>query len=206
MKQASRVVVFMLVVVGVCFSPVQAERDDAGATTKRVDAKTKLMKATLKRETYGIESKDWGVAQTAEIFTKKPHAPTPRLHALANTVTTKALHELIIGDESPLLIDVMGGKGHRTVPGAIWLKGAGRSDEREERVDERLTAILEKVTEGDRMRAIVFFCLSAECWLSHNAALRAVALGYENVHWYRGGINAWKKAKLPTERARKIPW
>ena len=110
MKQAGCAVAFMLVVVGVCFSPVQDEQDDAGgATTKHVDAKTKLMQARLKRETYGIEGKDWGVAQTAEIFTKKPHAPTPRLHALAKTVTTRALHELIIGDESPLLIDVMGG-------------------------------------------------------------------------------------------------
>ena len=207
MKQASCAVVFMLVVVGVCFSPVQAERDDAGgATTKRVDAKTKLLQARPERETYGIEAKDWGVAQTTEIFTKKPHAPTPRLHALAGTVTTKALHALVIGAEPPVLVDVMGGKGHRTVPGAIWLKGAGRSDDREERVDERLAVILDEVTEGDRTRAIVFFCLSAECWLSHNAALRAVALGYENVHWYRGGINAWKKAKLPTERARKTTW
>ena len=74
------------------------------------------MQARLKRETYGIEGEDWGVAQTAEIFTKKPHAPTPRLHALAKTVTTRALHELIIGDESPLLIDVMGGNiGPRSV-------------------------------------------------------------------------------------------
>ena len=54
--------------------------------------------------------------------------------------------------------------------------------------------------------SIVFFCLSAKCWLSHNAALRAIALGYENVHWYRGGIKAWKKARLPTEKARKTTW
>ena len=207
MKLVSCAAVFVLVLVGVCSPPVQAERDEAGlATTKRVDAKTKLTKATVKRETYGIEGKDWGVAQTTEMRTEKFHAPTPRLHALAKTITTKALHELAIGAEPPVIIDVLGGKGHRTVPGAIWLKGAGLDDDREEDIDDRLEVILGEIAKADRTRAIVFFCLSAKCWLSHNAALRAVLLGYENVHWYRGGIKAWKKAKLPTERARKTTW
>ena len=45
-----------------------AALDDAGgATTKRVDAKTRLMQARLERETYGIEGKNRGVAHTAEI-------------------------------------------------------------------------------------------------------------------------------------------
>ena len=122
------------------------------------------------------------------------------------TVTTKAVHELLTGVEPPVLVDVLGGKGRRTVPGAIWLKGAGRSTDREEDIDDRLGAKLDEITEGDKARSIVFFCLSAKCWLSHNAALRAIALGYENVHWYRGGIKAWKKARLPTEKARKTTW
>lgn len=155
------------------------------------------------RETYGIEAKDWGVAQTTVIRTEKFHAPTPRLHALAATITTKALYELIATD-SPVLVDVLRGEAHRTIPGAIWLKGAG--DDMNEDINDRLAVVLGEVTKGDRTRAVVFFCLSAECWLSHNAALRAVALGYENVHWYRGGINAWKKAKLPTERTKKTTW
>ena len=84
MKLANCAAVFVLVLVGGLFPPAQAERDEAGlTTTKRVDAKTKLTKATVKRETYGIEGKDWGVAQTTEMRTEKFHAPTPRLHALA---------------------------------------------------------------------------------------------------------------------------
>ena len=50
---------------------------------------------------------------------------------------------------------------------------------------------------------MIFFCLSAECWLSHNAALRATALGYANILWYRGGIEAWQQAGLPTERSKR---
>ena len=92
------------------------------------------------------------------------------------------------------------------MPGALWLKGAGWGGDGEEDIDRRLEAKLDEVTDGDKTRSIVFFCLSAECWLSYNAALRAVRLGYENVHWYRGGVNAWKKAKLPMVKVTKTPW
>lgn len=207
MKHPNFEAVLVLVLVAVWSLPAQAEREETGATSAQgVDWKARLMKASVKRETYGIEGKDWDVAQTTEIRSKKFHARTPRLHALAKTVITKALHELVIGAEPPVLIDVLGGKAHRTIPGAIWLKGAGLSDDREEDIDDRLDVILDEVTKGDRTRAIVFFCLSAKCWLSHNAALRAVALGYENVYWYRGGINAWKKAKLATVKTEETTW
>ena len=207
MKHAVCTAVFVLALVGTWSPSALAERDDTGHTaTRTVDLKTKLMKASVKRETYGIEGKDWNVPQTTEIRASKLHAPTPRLHALARTVTTKAVHELLTGVEPPVLVDVLGDKGRRTVPGAIWLKGAGRSTDREEDIDDRLGAKLDEITEGDKARSIGFFCLSAKCWLSHNAALRAIALGYENVHWYRGGIKAWKKARLPTEKARKTTW
>ena len=32
-------------------------------------------------------------------------------------------------------------------------------------------------------------------------ALRAVAAGYGRVYWYRGGVDAWTAAALPTARA-----
>jgi rhodanese-related sulfurtransferase len=38
---------------------------------------------------------------------------------------------------------------------------------------------------------MVFFCANVRCWLSYNASLRAVRLGYTGVRWYRGGIEAW---------------
>ena len=34
-------------------------------------------------------------------------------------------------------------------------------------------------------------CASKTCWLSYNTALRAARLGYTEVYWYRGGIEAW---------------
>ena len=35
--------------------------------------------------------------------------------------------------------------------------------------------------------------------MSYNASLRAINLGYTNVLWYRGGIEAWKQAGLPVQ-------
>ena len=36
----------------------------------------------------------------------------------------------------------------------------------------------------------MFFC-KADCWMSWNAARRAVALGYGRVAWFPGGTDAW---------------
>ena len=202
-KQAPTAALVLLIVLGLAGAgspPAFADRNDAATTpTKRADTKTRLMEASLERSTYGLEGKDWGIEQTIEVRAGK-------LHALASTITTKELHEQIIGAQPPVLIDVLGGKRHRSVPGAVWLKGAGLDDTREDDVDARLNAKLDELTGGDKSRGVVFFCLSAECWLSYNAAMRAVRLGYENVHWYRGGVNAWKKAKLPTVKVRKSRW
>jgi rhodanese-related sulfurtransferase len=38
---------------------------------------------------------------------------------------------------------------------------------------------------------LIFFCFGPRCWLSYNAALRATRLGYTDVRWYRGGLEAW---------------
>ena len=202
-KQAPTAALVLLIVLGLAGAgspPAFADRNDAATTpTKRADTKTRLMEASLERSTYGLEGKDWGIEQTIEVRAGK-------LHALASTITTKELHEQIIGAQPPVLIDVLGGKRHRSVPGAVWLKGAGLDDTREDDVDARLDAKLDELTGGDKSRGVVIFCLSAECWLSYNAAMRAVRLGYENVHWYRGGVNAWKKAKLPTVKVRKSRW
>ena len=167
-------------------------------TTKKAcgfDVKTSLMEVSLARSTYGNEANDWKVPPTTDLHTGPMHAKTPTKHALANTIATKALHELIIESLPPLvLIDVLGDEDHPTLPGALMLKGAGSAGAGEGNIDGRLYAVLNQVTAGDEARALVFFCRGAMCWLSYNAAIRAVALGYENVYWYRGGITAWEAA------------
>ena len=49
---------------------------------------------------------------------------------------------------------------------------------------------LARATAGDRARLLVFYCLK-DCWMSWNAAKRALAMGYTNVAWYPDGTDGW---------------
>lgn len=51
----------------------------------------------------------------------------------------------------------------------------------------------------DKNKLIVFYCGFVKCTRSHNGAMWAKKLGYENVLRFPGGIYAWKGAKFPVE-------
>jgi PQQ-dependent catabolism-associated CXXCW motif protein len=53
---------------------------------------------------------------------------------------------------------------------------------------------LQQITQGRKDTPLVFYCQSVQCWMSYNASLRAIRMGYSQVLWYRGGIEAWKQA------------
>ncbi|MFG1478385.1 PQQ-dependent catabolism-associated CXXCW motif protein [Xanthobacter sp. V4C-4] len=91
---------------------------------------------------------------------------------------------------------------HDSVPGAHWLPnvGFGALDAGTERYFlEGLTAL----TSGDQQANIVIFCLK-DCWMSWNAAKRAIAAGYARVAWFPEGLDGWKAAGLPV--ATLDPW
>ena len=174
----------------------------AGQTMAEGQARL-LQNTSVTQSTFGIEAKDWGIQQTRELRIEQYHAPTPLSHSTARTITTQSIHQLLVSDRPPVLVDVLGGREHETIPGALWLKGAGTGRHLHDSIQRKFAARLEAFTQGDKARTVIFFCLSAECWLSHNAALRATALGYANILWYRGGIEAWQQAGLPTERSKR---
>ena len=142
------------------------------------------------------EDADFGVAPVATLRLANLSAPTPREVPGARTLRTAELRERLRADPAarPLLFDVLGGGQHDSLPGAVWLPGAGRGEAFDDAVQAQLARLLHAATKGDPARAMVFFCQGTACWLSYNAALRAVALGYREVHWYRGGIEAWLAA------------
>ena len=140
------------------------------------------------------EDVDYGLAPVSTLRTADFHAPTPRAVPGAKTIGTTALRDSLQAQPQPLLFDVLGGEVHASLPGAIWLPGAGRGQSFTDTVQARFEQVLTALTKGDRKRPLVFFCQGPQCWLSYNAALRAVALGYEAVYWYRGGIEAWIEA------------
>jgi PQQ-dependent catabolism-associated CXXCW motif protein len=139
------------------------------------------------------EAQDLGVAPSSELRLEDHAAPTPLEIPGARIIATAELRQLVQApmQSRPLLFDVIGDDGHLSLPGAMWLPGAGRGTSFDDEIQARLVKTLELATRGDRSRALVFFCAGPRCWLSYNAALRAVRLGYSGVRWYRGGIEAW---------------
>lgn len=214
MKNAARVLATATMAACLWMGDALAGRDETGgAASRQPDVMTQVREASPGRAAYGNEAKDWGVAQTTEIRVEKLHAKTPRHHPHATTIATRELHALMVGANPPILIDVLGGRtrtsGYRkrkSLPGALWLKGGGLDDGRAENVETRMKAKLDELTGGDPAHPVVFLCLSAKCWLSYNAATRAHTVGYTKVYWYRGGVEAWRKAKLPRVRVRETSW
>jgi PQQ-dependent catabolism-associated CXXCW motif protein len=61
-----------------------------------------------------------------------------------------------------------------------------------------------RASAGNRAALIVLYC-QAECWMSWNAAKRALSYGYSNVAWYPDGTDGWQQANLPTAEAQPEP-
>ena len=81
---------------------------------------------------------------------------------------------------------------HQTIIGATWLYDTGY--DRISSVEEtRLSDGLARATAGDKAAPVVIFC-KADCWMSWNAANRAVAQGYTGVNWYPEGVDGWVMA------------
>lgn len=93
-------------------------------------------------------------------------------------------------------------KPRDSIPGAIWLPNTGYAELSSEE-QAYLEAGLSAATEGDPSRPVLFFC-RPDCWMSWNAAKRAMAMGYEEVLWYPEGSDGWAGAGYETERAE--PW
>ncbi len=86
-----------------------------------------------------------------------------------------------------------------TIPGATWLPNVGFGELSPD------TAVyfhshLDRLTGGDPARPVVFFCLS-DCWMSWNAARRAILEdGLQAVYWYPFGTDGWEAAGLPLQK------
>lgn len=160
----------------------------------------------LADEAYGGEDKDWGIPPAQDIRKNNLHAPTPTTIPGGTVLTTYQLQTRLANNDKPVVINVVGGKTIDQIPGSVWLNGAGLGSDFDDLTQERLRKHLDKPTAGNPQRTLIFYCLSAECWLSYNAALRAIRLGYTHVSWYRGGSEAWKAARLPVVSSSDNQW
>lgn len=154
---------------------------------------------------FAGEERDWGINPTRDIRQPPYTAPTPMLIPGAEVISTTELRSKLMVEPAPVLVDVASGDSHLTIQGARWIPGAGRGNHFFDELQAQLAGYLDQVSQGDKGRPLAFFCVNAQCWLSYNASLRAVALGYTHVYWYRGGLEAWKEAGLPMSKVSLAP-
>ena len=146
------------------------------------------------------EAQDFGVPPQSQLRpSDQLHAPTPTSVPGGRVVDTRTLAGWMRGDRGakPLLFHVLGSPGH--IAGALQAAPAGQGGSFDDRVQAEFGAFLKQSTGGDMAKPLVFYCQGTHCWMSYNAALRAIRMGYRQVYWYRGGIEAWQQARVPVE-------
>jgi PQQ-dependent catabolism-associated CXXCW motif protein len=89
------------------------------------------------------------------------------------------------------------------IPGSVWLPDVGLGV-LSGNMEEWYRANLAKLTGGNRTKAVVLYC-KADCWMSWNAAKRAVEWGYTDIGWYPEGTDGWAAARLPLEESTAVP-
>jgi PQQ-dependent catabolism-associated CXXCW motif protein len=85
---------------------------------------------------------------------------------------------------------------HRALPAARWIPGVG-AGVISPQLEQQFRRQLSLARGEDVHRPVVFYC-HARCWLSWNAAKRAIGYGYKRVFWFPDGIEGWTAAGFPT--------
>jgi PQQ-dependent catabolism-associated CXXCW motif protein len=153
-----------------------------------------------------------------DLWSGPMQGPTPSTLAGAAVLDAEELAELI-AREKPLLIDVSKADvqpptpvrkdipwmpAHKSIPGAVWMPGAGSGDA-SPAFSKAFQTRIAALTAGDLGKPIVLFC-HPNCWASWNAAKRLVALGYRRIHWYPDGIEGWQSAHPTREVSEDTLW
>lgn len=146
-----------------------------------------------------FETRDFGVPPQNALRQGQFHAPTPTAIPGGYLVTTANLVAAMNNGTQMLVIDVLGSSyGLPNAYNAPALASAGSFNDR---TQQQAAAWLNQISGGNPNVPIVIYCSEPMCWLSYNASLRAIAAGYKQVYWYRGGLQAWQMAGLPMHPA-----
>lgn len=80
------------------------------------------------------------------------------------------------------------------IPDSIWLPNVGYGGIPKEMEDYFRNSLAAHTK--SKADAVLFYCMT-NCWMSWNAAKRAIEWGYTSVVWYPDGADGWEKAGLP---------
>ena len=144
---------------------------------------------------HADEDADFGIVADSVLHTDLI-ASTPTSVPGAVTIRTGELVNLL-PRMKPILIDVALDSWGPSIPGAIGLQGTGQGASFSENIQSRFNRKMHDLTKGELSAPIVVFCVNSERFTGYNLVLRLVALGYTQVYWYRGGVEAWQVNGLP---------
>jgi thiosulfate/3-mercaptopyruvate sulfurtransferase len=115
-------------------------------------------------------------------------------------VSTEELKKWMDEKKDMLIVDTMPYEDSykkQHVPGAVQFEFPIKEVTN---LDDKTKAEYEKLLGPDKNRLIVVYCGFTKCGRSHNGAMWAVKMGYQNVYRYPGGIKAWMEAGYPVQK------
>jgi PQQ-dependent catabolism-associated CXXCW motif protein len=163
-----------------------------------------------------LRAQDW-VPEPEGFRTENYRSPVPETLAGGRVLTT-AEAEAIWRAKTAIFIDVLPrapkpkglppgtvwrDKPRHNIPGSVWLPDTGYGI-LPPATEDYLRQGLARVSGGNRQALLVIYCLS-DCWMSWNAAKRALTYGYTDVAWYPEGTDGWEHANLPLADAQPEP-
>jgi PQQ-dependent catabolism-associated CXXCW motif protein len=157
------------------------------------------------------------VPEPDDYRTDNYRAPVPATLRGARVLTT-AEAESIWRNKSGVFVDVLPrppkpanlpadtvwrDKPRPDIPGSLWLPDTGYGKLAAE-TEAYLQDGLVRASFGKRDALLVIYC-QANCWMSWNAAKRALSYGYSNIAWFPDGTDGWERASLPLVDAQPEP-
>lgn len=192
-RAAGRLGVKLAIVVALAAPlPAYAEAVDPGVKVPtvdepenyRLDEYRKPVPATLKGATVlsGEDASKLWTEKSAVFIDVYPHAPKPP-NLPAGTIWREPQHF--------------------SIENAKWLPNIGYGQLSAD-TETYFKRHLEALSGGDKAKPLVFFCVR-NCWMSWNAAKRALTYGYTKVYWFSEGTDAWQEIGQPIEEAKPEP-
>ena len=153
------------------------------------------------------------VAEPQDFWLGPVNAPVPRTLSGGTVIRANDLATLL-KQRRAVVVDVSGSQQrpeklapqavwmpppHPVIPGSLWIAGAG-AGAIDANTDKLYRKHLAEATSHDLDRPVVVYC-HERCWLSWNAAKRAIRYGYRHVYWFPDGIEGWRAAGFETATA-----
>jgi PQQ-dependent catabolism-associated CXXCW motif protein len=173
-----------IVAISVCIVPLHAQQNAPEPDEYRADNYRAPVPATLKgaRVLTTAEAETIWRAGSGVFIDVLPRPPKPQ-----------NLPEGTVWREKPRL----------NIPGSIWLPDTGYG-KLAAATEDYLRRGLERALGGNSNKLLVIYC-QTDCWMSWNAAKRALSYGYANVAWYPAGTDGWERADLPMAESHPEP-